>query len=116
DEIVERVEALSGEELDAVTAFDDLPDRGVGRRDDRARGIAVGGCAAGELLYSHVLCAVGADREGRTKRDVLDVVAIGVDLELVIAGRVPGLALQRRGVHPEDRARGGTASEVVAGP
>jgi hypothetical protein len=105
DEVVERVEALSGEQLDAVEAFDDLPNGGVGRRDDRSRGIAVSGCAAGELLDLHVLRAVDADREGRTKRDVLDVIAIGVDLELVIARGVPGTAGRRRAVHPEYRAR-----------
>jgi hypothetical protein len=52
-----------------------------------------------------VLRAVGADREGGTIRDVLDEIAIGVDLELVAACRVPGIAVDRRGVHAEYRAR-----------
>src|SRR5258708_5572170 len=74
-------------------------------RNDPAWRIPVCGRGAGELRYLHVLRAVGADREGGAIRDVLDIVAIGVDLELVIAGGVPGLAVRRRGIHPEDRAR-----------
>ena len=88
-EIDERVEAFPGEELDATFAFDDLPDGGVVGRDDCAAGMAASGFGAREFDDLHVLRAVGADRERRAIRDVLDVVAIRVDLQLVVARRGP---------------------------
>jgi hypothetical protein len=71
---------LSREKFDATGAFDDLSDGSVARRDDRASGMPASGFGASELRDMHVLRAIGADREGRTIRDVFDEITIGVNL------------------------------------
>ena len=113
DVVEERVAALAGEDLDAVSQVKDLAHRRVGRRDDGAGGGAAGGVRAGELRHLHVLGAGGVGRgEGEAPGDVLDEIIVEVELELVEGSGIPRGADLRRGIHRDDRAR----AVVVAGP
>jgi hypothetical protein len=67
--VEERVTALTGEDLDAVVQFEDLPHGRVAGRDDPAFGIAVSGFLAGKFRDS--TCCVPAESTGKVKRQVV---------------------------------------------